>query len=52
MVPIDVTVGQIGAVSPLYAPGTALAKAGVVFGLDMTSEGMLRRLSCLLHILS
>lgn len=36
---VNVTQCQVGTVSPLYASATALAKAGVVFGLDMTSEG-------------
>lgn len=41
---VNVTQCQVGTVSPLYASATALAKAGVVFGLDMTSEGKLRLL--------
>lgn len=36
---VNITQCQVGTVSPLYASATALAKAGVVFGLDMTSEG-------------
>lgn len=45
---VAVTQCMVGSVSPLYAPGTALVKAGVVFGLDMTSEAALTKLSCLL----
>lgn len=37
---VNVTQCQVGSVSPLYASATSLAKAGVVFGLDMTSEGI------------
>ncbi|KAL7269965.1 hypothetical protein RUND412_007340 [Rhizina undulata] len=45
---VSVTQCQVGSVSPLYAAGTALARAGVVFGLDMTTEAALTKLSCLL----
>ncbi|CCX34481.1 asparaginase-domain-containing protein [Pyronema domesticum] len=45
---VNVTQCQVGTVSPLYASATALAKAGVVFGLDMTTEAALTKLSCLL----
>ena len=31
---------MVGSVSPLYAPATVLGRAGVVFGHDMTSEGL------------
>jgi lysophospholipase len=37
---VNVTQCQVGTVTPLYASATALARAGVVFGLDMTSEGI------------
>jgi lysophospholipase len=36
---LTVYLGMVGSVSPLYAPATALGRAGVVFGHDMTSEG-------------
>lgn len=36
---VAVTQCMIGSVNPLYAAGTALLKTGVVFGLDMTTEG-------------
>ncbi|KAF4978698.1 hypothetical protein FZEAL_4967 [Fusarium zealandicum] len=37
-----------GFVSPVYAPGTVLGRAGVIFGLDLTAEAALTKLSYLL----
>jgi 60kDa lysophospholipase len=39
-----------GVVTPLYAPGTALERAGVVFGQDLTTEAALTKLSYLLAV--
>lgn len=41
---VNVTQCMKGSVSPLYATGTALARTGIVFGMDMTTEGKLSRL--------
>ncbi|KYK56795.1 asparaginase [Drechmeria coniospora] len=39
-----------GFVSPVYAPGTQLGRVGVIFGLDLTAEAALAKLSYLLAL--
>lgn len=47
---VNVTQCLSGSVSPLYAPATTLARAGVVFGQDLTSEAALTKLAYLLSL--
>lgn len=50
IVVINVSQCVSGFVSPVYAPGTQLGRVGVIFGLDLTAEAALAKLSYLLAI--
>ena len=47
---INVSQCVSGFVSPVYAPGTQLSRVGVIFGLDLTPEAALTKLSYLLAL--
>ena len=47
---VNVTQCLSGSVNPLYAPGRILSRAGVVAGLDLTTEAALTKLAYLLAI--
>lgn len=50
LIVVNVSQCVSGYVSPVYAPGTALGRAGVIFGLDLTAEAALTKLSYLLAL--
>lgn len=50
VVVVNVSQCVSGFVSPVYAPGTQLGRAGVIFGLDLTAEAALAKLSFLLSL--
>ncbi|KAF4837987.1 60 kDa lysophospholipase [Colletotrichum tropicale] len=49
---VNVSQCMSGFVSPVYGPGTELGRAGVIFGLDLTAEAALTKLSYLLAVSS
>ncbi|KOS19760.1 60 kDa lysophospholipase [Escovopsis weberi] len=50
IVVVNVSQCVAGFVSPVYALGTQLGRAGVIFGLDLTAEAALAKLSYLLAL--
>lgn len=50
LIVVNVSQCVSGFASPVYAPGTQLGRAGVIFGLDLTAEAALAKLAYLLAL--